>query len=371
MRRVLIWLSAIVFLAGSFAVASEWPEAARQQMAAAGERLKAAQTTQERVAALREIEGVAAAHPDAPEAAIMARLLAEKATQEAGPAKMLDALGALAASGQVTDVQTLGGIAGPLLETIADMRENGTLLPETAIQLDAAIKRLDDAAAKANLPKLADAVDAATGDTQLAGKIRGALGKIASLAKAARESANLRKMDRKAKKAYLDNLVSILPPAGGPAINGPAFVVFRDTLVWNSEMFDESTKAMDLVTEAIETGQFDSNAYAKIEQRLKDLSKGPWGSDTASDFFENLCKKIPIAGAWCGDAFKLVKDLIAGTDCGSINCDCENVGGGLLRGPLIVQCKIAEQDLVLACQSQKRIVGTCDAGARGPAATPY
>lgn len=369
MNRILLLIPFLLLLAPALTVADEWPAAAKSQMEAAGARLKAATTTEERVQALREIEQVAAAHPDAPQAQLMARLLAEKATQEAGPAKMLDALGELAASGQITDTETLGSIAVPLLESIAEMRDNGTLLPEAAIQLDNAIKKIDDAAAKAGLPKLSEAIDQATGDTGMAGRLTDTLGKVAALAKAARESADLAKMNEDAKKAYIDNLVSILPPGGGPAINGPAFVVFRDTLVWNSEMFGESSKALDLVSEAIETGQFNHEAYAGIEKRLNELSKGPWNSGTASDFFENLCKKIPVAGAWCGDVFKLAKKLFEEADCDSVTCDCENVSGGLMRGPLIVQCKIQEADLISACKQEKKIVGSCG-DASGPAANP-
>ncbi|OOZ38108.1 hypothetical protein, partial [Solemya elarraichensis gill symbiont] len=128
MTRIFLLIPIILLLTSANTFANEWPAAAQSQMEAAGVRLKAATTTAERVKALREIEQVATAHPDAPEAQIMARLLAEKATQEAGPAKMLTALGELAASGQITDAGTLGSIATPLLESIAEMRDNVTLL---------------------------------------------------------------------------------------------------------------------------------------------------------------------------------------------------------------------------------------------------
>lgn len=365
----LVCLLFVVMISAAPAVADEWPAEAKMQMEAAGARLSAATMTAERVEALREIEAIAAAYPDAPDARLTAALMSEKATMEAGPGVMLDALGELAASGQITDVDTYAAIAGPLLDSVAKMQENGTLLPEMAIQLDDAVQKLNSAAAKAGLPSVADAISQVTGDDKLGSAITDSLGRLANLAKVARESSDLAAMDEKATKEYIDNLVSILPPGAGPAISGPAFVAFRDSLAWNNEMYGESTKALNLVADAIETGQFDHAAYNKIRDRLKELSKGPWGGDTAKDFFKKLCKSIPIAGAWCGDAFKLVEELISGVDCKAITCDCENVGGGLMRGPLIVQCLIQEQALIGECKATQKVTGSCQGDAKGPGAS--
>ncbi len=365
----LLSLLFVALIAVAPALADEWPAEARMEMEAAGARLKAATTTAERVTALRDIEAIARAHPDAPDARLTAALIGQKATMEAGPAVMLDALGELAASGQITDTQTLANIAGPLLGAVAEMQENGTLLPSAAIQLDDAIQKLDAATAKAGLPSVADAISQASGDAKLGAAITGALGKIAAAAKLARDAPKLNEMDEKAKKEFIDNLVSILPPGAGPAITGPAFTVFRDQLAWNSEMFGESAKAVNLVSDAIETGRFDHAAYNKIRDRIQELAKGPWGSSTAKDFFKKLCKAIPIAGAFCDDAFQLAEELVSGVDCRAITCDCDNVGGGLMRGPLIVQCKIQEQDLIAACQATGKVAGSCLGDAKGPGAS--
>ena len=112
-RWITITFVFVIFLglAASTAVhAGEWPAEAKAQMDAAGARLRAANTTSERVMALREIEQIAAAYPDAPEARLTARLMAEKATQEAGPANMLAALEEYASAGDFTDVETFGSI---------------------------------------------------------------------------------------------------------------------------------------------------------------------------------------------------------------------------------------------------------------------
>lgn len=363
---VLLFVSMITAMP---ALADEWSAEAKMQMEAAGAQLKAASTTAERVAVLREIETIAKAYPDAPDARLTAALIGKKATMEAEPGVMLDALGELAASGQITDTETLANIAGPLLGAVTEMQEDGTLLPSAAIQLDDAIQKLDAATAKAGLPSVAEAIAKASGDAKLGAAVTGALGKIAAAAKVAREATNLNDMDEKAKKEFVDNLVSILPPGGGPAISGPAFGVFRDQVVWTSEMYGESSKALDLVADAIETGQFDTGAYNKIRDRLQELAKGPWGGDTAKDFFKKLCKSIPIAGAWCDDAFELAEDMISDVDCQAITCDCDRVGGGLMRGPLIVQCKIQEQDLINECQATKKVTGSCLSDAKGPGAS--
>jgi hypothetical protein len=368
MYRLLVLLFVGMIVAAP-ALAADWPAEAKMQMETAGAQLKAAKTTTERVAALRQIEAIAKAYPDAPDARLTATLIGQKATMEAGPGVMLDALGELAASGQITDTQTLANIAGPLLGAVAEMQENRTLLPSAAIQLDDAIKKIDAATAKAGLPSVAEAISKASGDAKLGAAVTGALGKIAAAAKVARDAPNLKDMDEKAKKEFLDNIVSIMPPAAGPAITGPAFGVFRDEVVWSSEMYGESTKALDLVADAIETGKFDMGAYNKIRDRLQQLAKGPWGGDTAKDFFKKLCKSIPIAGAWCDDAFDLAEQLISGVDCKAITCDCDHVGGGLMRGPLIVQCKIQEQDLISECQATKKVTGKCQGDAKGPGAT--
>jgi len=364
--RSLLTAFTILVLSCSSVMAQIWPDSAKSAMNAAGERLRAATTTENRVRALRDIEAIAKAHPDAPEARLLARTLGQKATMEAGPKAMLGALSELATSGNIPDPQTFGDILAPMMETIGNMAEDGTLLPQAAIELDGAISALNDAAKKAGLPDVAAAISQATGIDGIGEKTTGLIGRIAKAAEIARAAPDLAKMNQAETKKFLDSLVAFLPAGAGPAISGPAFGVFTEQLGWSNEMFGESTNAMNLVADAIETGKFDHAAYAKIEKRLNDLSKGPWGSDTAKDFFKSLCKLIPVAGAWCDDAFQSVEELIAGVDCGAITCDCGNVGGGLLAGPNTVICKLQEQSIINECTATKKITLSCDPGAKGP-----
>jgi hypothetical protein len=202
----------------------------------------------------------------------------------------------------------------------------------------------------------------------LGAALTNSLSRLANLAKVARAAPNLPDLDKKATKEFLDNIKSIAPPIPAFAANQAGITMFRDLQAYNNEMFRESTKALDLVADAIETGKFDNEAYNKIRDRLNELKKGPWDGDTAKDILKSLCKAIPILGAWCDDAFKLAEELVSPVSCSAITCDCENVGGGLMRGPLIVSCKIQEQDLILQCQATGKVTGSCDGGAKGPAA---
>ena len=245
------------------------------------------------------------------------------------------------------------------------MQADGTLLSETAIQLDDAISNLNAAAAKAGLPSIGETISQASGDVVAGAAVTDMLGKLANMAKVARGSSDLAKMTADETKEYIDSMVGALPAGGGVAISGPAFIAFRDSLAWNNEMFGQSTQALDLVANAIETGQFDHEAYNKISNRLNELSKGPWGSDTAKDMLKSLCKSIPVAGAWCDDLFKAVENLLGDVDCGAITCDCDNVGGGLMRGPLIVQCRLQEETLIAECRATQKVTSTCDEGAKG------
>lgn len=366
LRLFTVLITVAIFTTSAFA--EEWPDDAKMQMQAAGEQLSSASTPADRVAALRELGAIAAAYPDAEGAQAMASALSQKATMEAGPGVMLDALAELAKSGEITDVDAYAAIVAPLMDTVVKMQADGTLLSETAIQVDDAISKLNAAAAKAGLPSVGDAISQATGDIVAGAAVTDALSKLANVAKVARGASNTAEMTDKETKEYIDSMISVLPPGAGPAITGPAFTVFRDSLAWNNEMFGQSAKALDLVANAIETGEFDHAAYNKIRNRLNDLSKGPWGSDTAKDFLKSLCKSLPVAGAWCDDLFKAVEKLLADVDCGAITCDCENVGGGLMKGPLMVQCKLQEQTLVLECQASQKVSSSCDPGAMGPGA---
>ena len=337
-------------------------------MQRAGDRLSSATTTAERVDALREIGAIAAEYPDATGAQTMASVFSQKATMEAGPSAMLGALEELASAGEITDVNAYGAIVGPLIDTVVKMQADGTLLSETAIQLDDAISKLNSVAAKAGLPSVAEAITQASGDIVGGAAITDALGKLANFAKVARGAPDVAGMTAKETKAYLDSVVGSLPAGGGVAISGPMYIAFRDSLAWNNEMFGQSAQALDLVANAIETGQFDHEAYNKIHDRLNELSKGPWGSDTAKDILKSLCKSLPVAGAWCDDLFKAVETLLSDVDCGAVTCDCDNVGGGLMRGPLIVQCKLQEDTLIAECRATQNVTSTCDAGAAGPGA---
>ncbi|MBL4872629.1 MAG: hypothetical protein JKY41_04370 [Rhodobacteraceae bacterium] len=90
LRLISLLLTLMLFT--PLAIAQEWSADAKMQMQAAGDRLGRATSTAERVTALRELGAIAAANPDAEGAQIMATVLSQKATMEAGPGAMLGAL---------------------------------------------------------------------------------------------------------------------------------------------------------------------------------------------------------------------------------------------------------------------------------------
>jgi len=94
----LVCVLGIFILATAPLQAGEWPVEAELQMEAAGQRLVAASTTAQRVAALGELEAIASNYPEADGARWLATTLSQEATIEIGPSAMLDALSILAAS---------------------------------------------------------------------------------------------------------------------------------------------------------------------------------------------------------------------------------------------------------------------------------
>ncbi len=367
MLRFTIFLTAL-FIFHTPTLASEWPDSARLQMDAVGARLNSAETVADRVDAMREIGAIIAAYPDAPDAQIMARLLSQQATIEAGPVAMLETLSKLTASGQVSDVESFAGIAGPLMETIADMQDNAPLLGSVAIGLNDAISKLNAVAAKAGLPSVANAISQFTGDKELASAITKSLSRISSVAKLARAAPNLAEFDEKVTKEITTGALKIMSMASAVAVNpvGGNFLVSE--VVWSSQMYGEATKAINLIADTMMTGEVNSAEYNKIRQRLEILAKGPWGSDTAKDILKSLCKTIPVAKAWCNDLFKLAEKLVSETNCSTITCDCGNVGGGLSFGPRYTQCTWKEQELVLQCTATGSVSSQCLRHAKGPSA---
>jgi hypothetical protein len=135
------------------------------------------------------------------------------------------------------------------------------------------------------------------------------------------------------------------------------------------QMYDASADGLNLVADAIETGQIDQSRLTEITDRLNNLSRGPWGGDTAREFVRSWCGMLPALGGLCEELFDEIAELIEGPVCARINCDCANLAGGLLgAGPERVTCEINQQNLQALFQANNRIEGVCDPG--GPNAFP-
>jgi len=178
------------------------------------------------------------------------------------------------------------------------MQDDGTLLAEAAIKLDDAIQNLDAIAAKAGLPSIGETIEKVSGVEGLGGKVTGTLERLAG-AKLARDTPSLAQMNAEQTKAYIDNYATLT------GLSGPGYIAIRDVLAWNNEMFGHSADVLDLVSDAMETGELDMEAYEKIHAAITKISQGPWTTDTIKDMVKSVCSGIPGIGAFCDDVFAM------------------------------------------------------------------
>lgn len=354
--KLLPLLFILGFLAPPAALADPWPDQAVAEFNQAAEMLGRAQTPQERAAAIELMTDVAWTNSRADGADLVADMLVRSQIGELAHAETVEALAVLAGAGAL-DPETYGEIVGPIVDSALELAEVGDILPSQAIALDDAIKKLDEVAAQAGLPQV----------SELAPELTGKLSIFTDLVRTYRDLKDLKTADEEKTKEILDRLLGLAGRVN-PVFNTPAAVAFRDQLAWQKSMWSETTAGLDLVTRTMETGKFDSAAYDRIANRLKQLAKGPWGADTAKDFLKKLCDALPVLKKACEDLFDVAVDAVV--NCSAIDCDCANVGGGILSGPNRVTCELTQASLRAACAAEGKVVGVCDAGASGPAATP-
>ncbi len=341
----------------------------RQGLSAAGARLQIATTAEQRLSALFDMERIVRKNLDVPGFPMLAHLLGQKAARESSLYAMSKSLGDLARGGLIADAESLVKAVQPILKTVGKLIDSGTLLPSAAEVLDSSLKNLDSILAKFGLPSVKDALSRVLPDKR-AGELLGGLDRISQLSKLAAKAKDLARMDREATKKYIDSLAGVLPSGVSVPLKNPVFIMFRDSLAWNNEMFSQSSRAIDLVAKSIETGVFDEKAYREIKKRLNRLAKhGPWDRKTLEDVIKKFCKGIPVAEKWCDDIFKALDDSNALANCDAISCDCDAIRGGLAGRILVVQCKIQEQNLIEACKSGQANLGSCLYSAKGPKAT--
>jgi hypothetical protein len=127
---------------------------------------------------------------------------------------------------------------------------------------------------------------------------------LQKLHKAGYSAAQLAEMKENQTKQFVESVVDLFPEMTNPVLNGPVAIVFSDQLHWTQDLYRDSTNALELVANAIETGKFDSAAYQRIADHIQVLSlQGPWGKKTALGALKKWSEQIPFLG-------KLVKVFI-------------------------------------------------------------
>ena len=164
----------------------------------------------------------------------------------------------------------------------------------------------------------------------------------------------------------ISDFLDLIPSGLSPALSGPTSVAFGDLMNWNAGMWDQTTKGVDLINDAIRTGTLDQEKLGQVTQQLKLLAgQGPWGKDTAKKMLDS----------WLGN-FPKLKKLIGALwpdqpppRCGMINCNCGAIEAGILTGGWRDACRQGEAALLAQCSATGTISGSCGDPA-GPGAFP-
>ncbi|MBW7860853.1 MAG: hypothetical protein H3C33_07100 [Rhodocyclaceae bacterium] len=228
----------------------------------------------------------------------------------------------------------------------------------------------------AELYALSDRLDRANaGGMSLAGILRDvrpdALDRVADLLKAVKAALGARDLasDPEADRARIvRDFIDMVPASAAPILTGPAVAAFADLQDWNGRMWDGATHGMDLVSEAMETGELDNDAYAALSAEIEDLArKGPWDSDTAAEALKKFAESLPFVGGLLKALWP--EDTV--DECTVIDCDCGGITDwGILNGAMRDQCRATENALRAECAASGMVEGSCDPIAQGPGASP-
>ena len=292
-------------------------------------------------------------------------------TQLSSQAAMAELTAALAGLGGATDAGGLRQRAVDILAAVAELNAPGSTgvppTPSAAHAVSEAIERYDEVAAALGAPSLREIIVGALPE-EIGEHLNTVLDQIEQINEVYENLEDVAAGDTDAIDDFVGGVMGLLPPSLSPAFSGPAAIAFGDLMEWNGEMYDAAADGLNVVADAIETGRVDQDRLNQITDRLNNLSRGPWGGDTARDFFRSWCDLLPALNDLCEQLVDEVADAITGANCAAIDCDCANVGGGLLAGPNRVTCEITQQDLRAFCTANGRIEGVC--GPAGPAAFP-
>lgn len=346
-----------------------WPTDLVQRLNDASAGVAAAQTVDERAAAIAPIQ---AALRDNAKSVPGAALMLHMTNIEINSDRAFNALESTFSDIATADAGTLQDHAADILAALSGLTPPGSSgqppTPSAAGRLMDAVDRYDEAAESVGAPSIRELVTDALPE-EVGSAVNDLLDRATQLRDLRDNLEDIAEGDTDAVDDFVEGVFDLLPTAAGPAFSSVVGDAFVDTMQWNAEMWDASTDGIDIVADAIENGRVDTERLRQVEDRLNDLRSGPWGSDLARDAANRLCDLLPDAvSGLCQDLFEEVAEIFEGETCEAIDCDCGNVGSGLLAGPERVTCEIQQQDLQLFCQANNRIEGVCEPG--GPAAFP-
>jgi len=253
-----------------------------------------------------------------------------------------------------------------LLEMVNLFQADGGDL-DKVIKMAKSLAALDKAATSAGLPGIDKIISQTFGKSPMGGRIGKFFAALLEIGKTPDSPASLAEL-REQRKAKADALIGLLTPRMAPY--GPLTAPVRDIMLWTAGSFDRSSQIMDLVSDAIRTGEFDDASYAEQRDGLYEhISRGPWDNETMREALLGWCSAIPQLGSFCTDVFREVKDLFNGPICGVINCDCDNVDKRLFYTEYRKQCLKYELEAQLKCAINQSVVQGCGFP-YGPAASP-
>ncbi len=293
---------------------------------------------------------------------LIALLLEQRADADTALADQLQALEKLG-TGPLTPESYQQTVALFLLSA-SDLFDTGYVSARRLARFNTVLAGLDKWAESLGLPKI-DEIASETGGPK-AEKL------LKMLVWAENLGNSLDDRGREETAAHLDKrlkaFTDLVPATLLPASTILPFV--RGNIRWTRQMFDNSSEGLDIVRNAIASGQVDRARLEKLLEQQRRLQKGPWGVPEVQQFFLDLCAKLPAIGPFCKDLFASAGDALSQPPavCRKIDCNCDGIEAGLLTGPWRQQCRQEQADLLARCVRDGAISGRCITA--GPGAFP-
>ncbi len=283
-----------------------------------------------------------------------------------GSGHAVNNLGAgLTAPGALTSSVAYAEALGPLLLEINEAFDMGAYDVDATVRLGEALLKLEETAKKNGLPGMSDILNDMLGDSSAGARAQILLKSLIGIGQSVKGGASATALSKEAIKAQRDAFLDLFPSSIMPY--APIVPLVRDQIQWTADLFDGSSRAMDIVTAAIRSGTFDAAAFAQVENDMITLfSRGPFGTETFKDVMLGWCKTIPELGKYCSDIWREMKYAINSKMCRAVACDCDNVQKSF-HWIYRAECLKHELQARLECAVAKKVVMGC-LHPHGPAA---